>query len=345
MFKTARLQLTGWYLLIIMMVSVLFSTAFYHATNNELNRIIKRVEFEQRNQLPEIQFERAPQGGGMGRMRPAPSIEDLKNVKQKSLVILIVINGCILILAGTAGFFLAGRTLEPIRQMINDQNEFISNASHELRTPIATLRAQLEGSLLEKNISDSEARAVITSNLEELETLQQLTNKFLRITQTSELAHTTQKRVISVSELLNSAVRKVAVLAKQKNIHIKTILSDAQILGDMAELQEVFIILLDNAIKYSKAKTTITITTKVEKKLVIIAINDQGIGIAKDELPHIFKRLYRADKSRSLVDGYGLGLSIARQIIESHSGKISVDSTIDVGTVFTLTLPKAENKI
>ncbi len=115
-------------------------------------------------------------------------------------------------------------------------------------------------------------------------------------------------------------------------------MDDAVITGDRNSMKEVFVILLDNAIKYSPPQSEIHITTEMAKNAVTINVIDNGIGIAKKDLLHIFERFYRADKSRN-EEGYGLGLSIARKMVETHNGSIAVQSKINKGTTFSVTLP------
>lgn len=333
MFQSARLQLTAWYLLIIMLISVFFSIAFYQSSTRELQRIITRIQLDR--QLQEVP---AQMRGPTMLFRSAPSLEELQALQRRSLITLIIINGCILVFAGGAGYFLAGRTLKPIKKMMEEQNDFISNASHELRTPLSTLRAEMEGKLLEKHISDAKARLLITSNLEEVSTLQDLTNNLLQLTQVASLHHSSDLQDVSLTDIITTAHKKIAVLAKQKRITISLQVSDAIIRAYPAELTEAFVIIIDNAIKYSPAKTTITVISEKQNDSVSVAISDQGIGIAQKDQEHIFERFYRAEKSRS-HDGFGLGLSIAKQIIDRHNGSITLTSRVNHGSTFTISLP------
>jgi len=329
MFQSARLKLTAWYLLIIMLVSSTFSLAFYRASTNEIQRVIDRIHFLQQ-QSSQLQIPTPP--------NTVITLDELQEVKTRLQISLIVVNGIIFVLAGGAGYFLAGRTLRPIQVMVDEQNQFISDASHELRTPIATLRAEMEATLLEKHLGDREARDLIESNLEELGKLQELANSLL------ELAHVHKKSedfndTVVLSEAINAAYKKVAQMAKKKHIIFEISSMDSKIKGNRQSLTEVFVNLFDNAIKYSHAKTNVSVFSKTKKNAVIVTITDQGIGIAADDLIHIFDRFYRADKSRSQADGHGIGLSIAKKIITTHNGSIDVESKLKEGTTFTITLP------
>lgn len=329
MFQSARLKLTAWYLLIIMLVSGTFSLAFYHASTEEIQHIINRIRFMQ-EQSKQYNIPPPP--------NTVITLDQLEDVKQRLQLSLLVVNGFIFVLAGGAGYFLAGRTLKPIQVMVDEQNQFISDASHELRTPIATLRAEMEASLLEKHLSDKEARKLIDSNLEELGKLQELANSLL------QLAHVNQKGniysdTISLNEVIQTAHKKVAPMAKKKRVTFTIKPINGTIVGDRHSLTEVFVNLFDNAVKYSLEKATVTVSSEQKKHSVAISVKDTGVGISEEDLTHIFDRFYRADKSRSQADGYGLGLSIAKKIVAVHNGTIDVQSELGKDTTFILTFP------
>lgn len=331
MFQSARLKLTVWYLLMIMVVSGLFSIAFYDISTREIQRVIDRIEFEESMRDDLVHIFRPPN---------FPTIQELQRLKHRAQTRLILINGIILVFAGAASYFLAGKTLKPIQHMVDEQTQFISNASHELRTPLATLRAEMEGSLLEKNLTDKQARALIKSNLEELTTLQDLTNNLLTLAQVHNSSDAEQMENISLRQVLQSAVKKVNTLARKKHISITTTKTDFQAFGNSSNLTTMIVIFLENAIKYSPANTTVEVKMKQTGKHIFVSVKDQGIGISQDELPYIFNRFYRADKSRSQAEGYGLGLSIARQIAEAHGSTVTVKSAVGKGTTFIVGLPR-----
>lgn len=112
--------------------------------------------------------------------------------------------------------------------------------------------------------------------------------------------------------------------------------------GDKGQLKEVFVTLLDNAVKYGKDNTTVRITALKNDSSVVIKVADEGIGIPEQDLPHIFERFYRVDHSRNKVkaEGYGLGLSVAESIVKAHGGTIMAESVVDTGTTITIELPR-----
>ncbi|NTU46359.1 GHKL domain-containing protein [Candidatus Roizmanbacteria bacterium] len=335
MFRSAHFKLTAWYLSIIMLITVVFSVVIYAVVSHQIEGLIHMQNDRIRRFQSRPPNEMAPPPDAPTMLRT----EDLQKQEQQLLYTLIFIDLGIGIIAGGAGYFLAGRTLRPIKIMIDEQNQFISNASHELRTPIATLRAEMEGSLLEHHLSDDQARKLITSNLEELSTLQNLTDDLLKLTKVHSLHNHNQQEKLSIAEIVASAHKKVMALARQKNTLIKVSLQDAIIVGDKNSLTELFVILLDNAIKYSPNESEISVISEKTQNYIKIMVQDTGIGISETDLPHIFERFYRADKSRSQSEGYGLGLSIAKKIVENNRGIIEASSQLEKGTVFTLQLP------
>lgn len=322
MFQSARLKLTVWYLLIIMLISLCFSVAIYEVITNELSRVERIQRLRQERQR-----------------RPAIDPEVIEETKNRLMAILILINLGILGVSAVLGYFLAGRTLKPIKDMVDEQSRFITDASHELRTPLTSLKSEIEVNLRDKNLTFKNAKKLLQSNLEEVNNLQYLSDNLIKFTQFQE-TNSNDFEQINLKEVAEEAERKITNLAKRKNISIKNQIKNITISGDRQNLKELFVIFLDNAIKYSSNKTTVTLTSKIND-FAEIKINDQGWGIDEKDIPHLFDRFFRADKSRSKseIGGYGLGLSIAKQIIDEHHGSVSVESKIGKGTVFTILLP------
>jgi len=332
MFNTARIKLTSWYLLIIMFICIVFSITIYEGADTELRRIQGRQQFR----MQQLRDEFFIQPGAPELFEPVP-IEDLRD---RLILSLFLINLGILALSGVAGYFLAGRTLEPIQEMVDEQNRFITDASHELRTPITVLKSELEVSLRDKKLTLAEAKQLLESNLEEVNNLQVMSDQLLELTQIQKPTQLLLE-TFSLKELVQAVYKKTSPLAKQKKITLEVKAPTTQIEADKARLTEVLVILIDNAVKYSPSKTTIRLTANAIKQTAIIHVKDEGIGIAKEDLPHIFDRFYRADKSRTKTDvfGYGLGLSIAKKNVEQHNGRIHAQSTVNKGTEITVEIP------
>ncbi len=340
MFHSARIKLTAWYLLIIMLISISFSVAIYRVLASELNRVerMQRVRVERR--LPEPgQILPNPEGITPRSFFLDPEL--IAETKNRLWVILIFINTMILGVSTGLGYFLAGRTLRPIKEMVDEQNQFITGASHELRTPLTSLKTEIEVNLRDKKLTLDGAKKLLKSNLEDVNNLQVLSDGLIRLTQFQKGTSGLTFMEVSLSSIFNESIKKVANLAKNKKIEITNKVNDLKIQGNKQTLVELLVIFLDNAIKYSPQKTKIKLTSKKTDNHVLVYITDQGIGIEEKDLPHLFDRFYQADKARtkSEMTGYGLGLSIAKQIVEKHHGSIKVQSQPKKGTVFTVQLP------
>ncbi len=339
MFKSARLKLTAWYLLIIMVISVTFSLVIYQTQTAE----IERFAAAQRVRIMR-QFLGGYLAPSLIQPPSGPVLLDpdlITESKSRLALVLIFINGGIFLLAGGVGYLLAGRTLAPIKDMMDDQNRFISDSSHELRTPLTSLKSAMEVYLRDKNSTLKDARELVSDGLGEVNKLQSLSDGLLQLAQYQKPATTAQFTKLSLTAVVDESVHKVSPLAKQKKISLKNATTDCQIEGNKYSLVDLLVILLDNAIKYSHEKGEITLSSQKADGAVTISILDHGIGIAAKDLPHIFDRFYRADTARKKdgAGGYGLGLSIAKQIATAHHGSLTVDSKLGKTTTFTFRFP------
>jgi len=314
-----------------MIIALLFSLVIYFGITTQLDGMSK---FQELNKQNNIQIN-APISSSM----PLPPPLDPESAKNRILLILLIVNGVVLCVSGGAGYVLAGRTLRPIIEMLEEQSRFITDASHELKTPLTAIRTEFEVAMLEKNMSKQQSEKLIKSSYEEIVNLQGLAENLLELTQQQKKRGNLKLKDVSLLEVTEAALGKVIPLAKQKHITIDNLVDDYILQGEEQSLTELFVILLDNAIKYSPDNSEVKLNSKKTDHHLMITVSDNGIGIAQKDRLHIFDRFYRADKSRSKIAGYGLGLSIAKEIVESHKGSISVESEVDHGTVFIIRLP------
>lgn len=323
MFRSARLKLTAWYLLIIMAISLFFSCAIYLNINSELRR------FERFQSIAPARELRSP---------PRLDPEMIQAARSRLVTTLGILNVVILGLAGTAGYFLAGRTLQPIADMVREQNQFVSDASHELRTPLTSLKSTFEVYLRNKKRTIHEGDNIISESIAEVNKIQSLSDSLLTLT-TPHDDGTFSK--INTEEIISKAIKNIQPVARKKHITLAYSPKPITITGNMDRLTDLITIILDNAIKYSPPKSTVQITTKKTDLLAIIEVRDEGLGIEKKDIEHIFDRFYRADSARSKAGtgGYGLGLAIAKQIVQSHKGTIVVESEPKKGSSFVVKLP------
>ncbi len=348
MFKSARLKLTLWYLLIVALISFFFSALIYFGTVREIERGFRfgeaRLKAKELNlSLPRHfsgRFEDLPPRLREGKPRFLLE-EDLETVKKRLLFRLLALNGFILIFSAGLSWFLAGKALKPIEQALEEQKRFVADASHELRTPLTALKTSMEVALRDKKITAGKAKEIIKENLEEVESLISLSNKLLSLARYQENGKNLVFEKLEIKELVDEAVKKISSLAKEKKIEIKIDVGKQVFLGEKESLKEMLLAFLDNAVKYTSFGGQVLISSRVIKKWLEIEIKDTGRGIAKEDLPHIFERFYRADYSRTKEEtgGFGLGLSLAKEIIESHKGTVRVESILGKGTTFTVRLP------
>lgn len=344
MFNSARIKLTGWYLLIIMIISISFSTFIYLGSIREFDRVLRIQEY--RIQHPDIQqrFIQRPiwQNDDLPLSAP-PDPQVISEARNRITEGLIGINLIILVFSALAGYFLAGRTLRPIKNMVDEQNRFITDASHEINTPLTSLKTSIEVNLRDKDFNLDKAKQVLLSNLEEVNSLQVLSSELIEITQYQKVNGNFNLAKVDVADVLKSAVLKIKPQADKKKITIISKTTKAFVNADARSLTELFTILLDNAVKYSPEKTNIQVESKSTDSKIKIIVKDNGIGIDKKDLPFIFERFYRADASRTKqqITGYGLGLSIAKRIVDLHGGTISAESIKEKGTTFTMVFTTA----
>ncbi len=334
MFNTARFKLTAWYVLIIMFISLAFSIAIYRGLSHEVDRFAH---------MQELRIERRLLGGDFQLPPPTPYIDNdlVSEIRERIILLLAIIDVSILLVSGGLSYVLAGKTLKPIKEMLEDQNRFVSDSSHELRTPLTSLKSTMEVSLRDKNFSLENAKQLISESIVEVNKLQYLSDKLLQLTQYQQQNNHIEFETVDIGLVINEAIRKISPLAKKKKIIIQKYLQNITLKGNKLGLIELIVILLDNAIKYSPRSSTIIVKTKKTSHSIFISVEDHGIGIAHNDIPHIFNRFFRADSARSKLStgGYGLGLSIAKKIVDLHKGSIHVESVVKKGAMFIIRIP------
>lgn len=343
MFTSARIKLTFWYLTVIMLISLTFSGVIYGIVSREVDRFesMQRTRME-RKLRDEIIF---PSGPGIFRrlleQDGMANPELVRETKERILYVLFLANGSIFILAGWFGYVLAGRTLRPIQKMVDDQHRFVSDASHELKTPLASLKIGFEVYLRDSKRTLHDADELVRESIEEVGKLQSLTESLLNLAEYENRDASMGIEKVSLKTIVDDAVKKLKNIAHKRNIGIKTNIPDITIHGNKKGLTSVFTILIDNAIKYSNEGSEVVVSAQTKESTVRISVKDQGMGISLEDLPRIFDRFYRADSSRkkSGAGGNGLGLSIARQIALEHQGSLHAESTLGQGSEFILELP------
>ncbi|MGA1870617.1 MAG: sensor histidine kinase [bacterium] len=231
--------------------------------------------------------------------------------------------------------------LDRIHALVAGIKEMSDNIAHDLKSPIARIRGNTEITFT-NGVSVSEFRDMAADTIEECDQLLGMINTMLDISEAETCSHSLNYTDVDLSEIILDACELFAPIAEDKCITLtKDIPQSCVISGDLQGLQRMVANLIDNALKYTPSEGTVSISIHNESDNVIISIKDTGIGISEEDVPHIFKRFYRCDKSRS-ESGVGLGLSLAHAIVQKHRGKITVTSKINKGSLFAVTLPKKQ---
>ena len=220
------------------------------------------------------------------------------------------------------------------------QKQFTSDASHELRTPLAVIEA--ESSLaLRKERPSSDYRQSLEIIAQESRQMSSLIDQLLTLARADAGKEQWNFTEVNLGKLIANLSTDVEVLCQEKGLSFQLgQTQDLAVKGDEARLRELFMNILDNAIRYTPTPGTVSVSLRREGQMAVVAITDTGVGIPAEDIPFIFERFYRVDKSRSRAEGgSGLGLAICHHIAEAHKGKIEVESQVGAGSTFSVWLP------
>jgi heavy metal sensor kinase len=218
---------------------------------------------------------------------------------------------------------------------------FTADASHELRTPLTVLRTEVEVAL-SRPTSAAGVQQLLGNILEELVRMSRLTDQLLTLSRRDAGVDHFTLAPVDLCVLVSGVVEALRPLAESRCVELRLDGSPVQVAGDEGRLRQVFINLLDNALKYTPVGGTVTVGVRRVDQSGVVTVADTGIGIAPEHLPHVFDRFYRVDKARTRAEGgTGLGLSIAQSIVLAHGGRIEMTSEVGRGTVGTVVLPQS----
>ncbi|HEX9061853.1 MAG TPA: ATP-binding protein, partial [Clostridia bacterium] len=232
-----------------------------------------------------------------------------------------------------AALFDATQKINKLEQVRRD---FVANVSHEFRTPLTVIRGSIEA-ISDGTVEDGEdIKRYYKRMLSETRSLERLVSDLLKLSRLQSGKITIHKDQVHIPSILSDVVKSMQTIADGKEILINYIMPDdvPPVMGDYDRLRQLFIIFIDNAVKYSPDKTVVTVNVSV-KNHIEVSIQDQGYGIADEELAFIWDRFYKADKSRK-SSGTGLGLAIARHLIELHGGEVTLVSKVGEGTTVVI---------
>lgn len=330
MIRSALFKLTAVYVAIVMTISIVSSGVVY-------NLAVRELEAGFQNQYLRWLTEYRP----YGLRQPGNPASELAARADHIFAQLIYFNILVFIVTGFASYYLARRTLRPIERAHEHQKRFTADVSHELRTPLTALKMDTEVTLLDKKASAAQLRQTLEGNLQETKRMEDLINNLLQLASLEANQLRTEFIRFNFKEAVENALQVVRRFADNKKITIHTSLVDAAVHGDPSSLTQLSVILLENALKYSPEKSSVRLEMRVRNQYLLFSIEDNGVGIPPESLPHVFDRFYRADSARAghETGGFGLGLSLAKLIADLHNGEIVLTSTQGKGTKAVVRLP------
>ena len=265
-------------------------------------------------------------------------LSDQDRVLNQYLTGLLILGSIASLMLAFISWWLAGRSLSPAQKAWDQQQSFVSNASHELRTPLTIMRATAEIGL--RKHPPQEQGQTLKDIINETDYMNHLVDDLLLLSRLD--AHRLQlaKENIPISDLIAETIRQMEKLTLEKNITLTMDTTKGNIIGDPARIRQVLLILFDNALRFTPAGGTIHLSAKPSGKFAEIVVSDNGPGIPAKDLPHLFERFYQVrTKATNDSRSNGLGLSIAKALIEAQNGTIHIESAPNKGTRVYLLMP------
>lgn len=271
------------------------------------------------------------------------NLEDYYDMAVDGMYFLFLLCAVCIMLAAGGGYYMAAKNIKPLEILFAREHEFAADASHELRTPLTVLSLGVESL---QNDDESKlsgfAQEVLRDMQHETKYMSRLIEALLTLARGDEENTPLARAKVDLTEVAVKVCNKMRPLAAKKGLGLEYAAGDAPqvfILGDKNKIEQLLIIFIDNAIKYSESGT-ITVTVDADSMHAVIKVMDEGIGISESDAQKIFERFYRVDKARSrAAGGFGLGLNIARIIVVRHGGTVSVKPRSPHGSIFTVRLP------
>lgn len=248
------------------------------------------------------------------------------------------LNGVLLLICVAASYYLARRSLEPLSEVLESQETFAAELAHELKTPLATVMLELESfKRAGKNLTKEQQASIgeITQSVKGVGTLVEQTLSLIAVDYVDHSAY----EMVAIADIVKNAAAPVRKIAQEKGVQFKVRQrSAAAVKGNNLQLQQLFTVLLENAVKFTPAEGRVElIIDDSAKDKVVITVCDTGIGMTAEQQAHIFDKFYQADPTNG--EGAGLGLAIAKRVVDLHNGTIVVKSEPGKGSAFVVTLP------
>ena len=317
MFTKARIKLTFFYVLIIAIGMVIFSVVFYSYSVQDVEHDISRETTISETSKTAI-VDRTLRGIENG---------------------IIIADSTILIILGFLCYFLAGKTLKPIKRALDDQELFSGNASHELRTPLAVMKLENEVFLQDPHPTHDGIKKLVTSNLEEIDRMTGIVENLLLLARSKTTKQNLHTESLPLSELVEQTAKRIEKVNQDTSIPLHlSIAPDIVVTGNKKLLEEAIGNIIQNAFTYTH-KGFVQVSLGTTTTHALVTITDSGIGIHKKDLARITEPFFKADQSRGSSRGVGLGLAIVQEIVHLHRGVMTIESIPEKGTTVTLTIP------
>lgn len=263
-----------------------------------------------------------------------------RNAMDKVLEYSLLISSCVLVVFLVICYLLSGFFVRPIVATIESQRRFVADASHELKTPLTVILSGTEMMLAEPSLLDESHVEMLH---DEAGRMKELTEQLLRLAWVDSQGRANIKEDVDFSDLVQSLLMNCEPVAYEQGVELtEDVEPNLHLMGVATPLRQMVATLMDNAFKYTPRGKTVTVTLKRVRRKLFLSVHNTGSVIEADKLPHLFERFYRADPSRTEVESFGLGLSIAQGIAVAHNGSISVESSEANGTTFLVMLPILE---
>lgn len=264
------------------------------------------------------------------------NLHDMKNLILTSMMVGIFAFLAFLLLS----VLLSNWALQPVQNAWEQQKQFVADASHELKTPLTVILADSDILLTHANDTIDQQKKWIHSIQSEAQRMKKLVESLLFLAKSDANRLPVEFQIINFSDIVWNCILPFESIAYEHGMHLHSeIENDLTVYGNEAQLKQVMMIFLDNAVKYTPVKGRIFVQLKRNNDKIICKIHNTGSYISKEEQAHIFERFYRCDKARVHEGGYGLGLPIAKSIIDAHHGQIQVESNEEEGSCFQCILP------
>ncbi len=324
-FHWARIKLTLLYLAIITVIVIILSSSLYSLH-------LDRVGHIERRRLEEADAVGHPAvvARGLGEY-----VEDLG----RSLILADIIT---IVIGSGLSYVLAGRTLKPIKESTESEQQFFANAAHDLRTPLSVLRTEAEVALRSDDLTIEEARAALGSSLEEISRMSTMVEQMMKLSRGRKDAEVAAAReAVDMARLAREVTGRMGGRARDLHVALEVNAPNpAVITGDRSTLERAMYNVIENALNYTPAGGSVAVSVHEAGSRVELEVQDSGIGISPEDLPHITEPFYRGDHARGAhTGGAGLGLTIVKSTVTDHHGSLHAQSQMGRGTTIILRFP------